>query len=269
MASPQLTIITSTNNAMTFFRETAESVLRLQVDYEWLIADNASTDGTAAYLAELAGRSDRIRYRVNPVNLGGCNPNFRSLLPEARGEYVLFLDGDDTLASSGALETGMAMLHANPDVHVAVSKVAYMDDRSRVYMVKPIPFARYGRLNSGRRMFWSMLLAPTYPLKWGAVLVRRKFYEVTGAVFDLDFMFAATRHSRFALVDAVGLNYRNHVGSNTSRRPTIKGDRWWTNLANSYLPNDVYLGLKYPVIAYKWLMSQLKSAYRLFSPKRI
>lgn len=266
---PLLSIITSTYNALPLFEETAEGVARLDLDYEWIIGDNASTDGTVAYIERLASRDPRVRCRLNPVNLGGPLPNLRRLIPEATGKYVLCLDGDDTLPSTAALAAQLDVLERQPDIHVAISKVEYMDRHSRVYMVKAIPFAPYGSSMSGRRMFWTLFLSPTYPLKWGAVLVRKSFFEVTGLIFDIDFMMEAARHTRFAMVDAVGLRYRNHAASNTSRHVHLEGERWWTNLAHSYLPNETYLGLKYPIIAYKWILGQMKSAYRVFSPKRI
>jgi glycosyltransferase involved in cell wall biosynthesis len=264
--APSLSIITPTYNSMQYFRETALSVLQLSVSLEWIIIDDASTDGTCRFVEELAAAHPNISYVFNQSQMGTW-ANYAEGLQLARGEYVLFLDHDDTLPSSDTLQRGLQFLNDHNLIHVALSKVAYMDTHSSVYKVKTLPFATYGKVISGRALSWTLFLYPTYPLKQGAVVARKSLYSTTGPIFDIDFVLAATRHSDFVLVDGVGLNYRNLRSSASSQRSN-KRDRFWIELSRKYCPADFYV-LKNVLCYYKLTLGWLKLLYSRFSARRI
>ncbi len=62
-------------------------------DFELLIIDNASTDGSANWLRQLAGQDDRIVLTESRMNLGFAKAHNRHLLV-ARGDFVLLLNQD-------------------------------------------------------------------------------------------------------------------------------------------------------------------------------
>lgn len=61
---------------------------------EILCIDDCSTDGTAAILEEYAGRDSRVRVIRQDSNQGLSVSRNRAI-DEARGEYIIMLDGDD------------------------------------------------------------------------------------------------------------------------------------------------------------------------------
>jgi GT2 family glycosyltransferase len=63
------------------------------VDWDVLVLDNGSTDGTAAWMRERWGRDPRMRLITSPVNLGFCAGSNR-LVAEADGEAVALLNND-------------------------------------------------------------------------------------------------------------------------------------------------------------------------------
>lgn len=65
-------------------------------DFELIIADNASTDGTAAIARDFAKRDARVRYVRNATNIGAI-ANFNLVFKLARGEYFKWNGYDDML----------------------------------------------------------------------------------------------------------------------------------------------------------------------------
>lgn len=100
-------------NGATSLRATLDALLRqTYTDFEIIVSDNASTDGTAAICAEYASRDNRIRYIRQPSNIGP-ERNFRFVVDEARGRYFMWSACDD-IRSRDFLNENVRFLEANP-----------------------------------------------------------------------------------------------------------------------------------------------------------
>ena len=75
------------------FASVAEQGFR---DWEFIAVVEDSKDGTLEIVKELASRDSRIRIFTGP-RTGSCSASRNIGTREARGEYVIFLDGDDTI----------------------------------------------------------------------------------------------------------------------------------------------------------------------------
>lgn len=95
---PKYSIIVPVYNAARFLRECIDSVLlQSYLDWELLLIDDCSTDGSRAICAEYEKKDPRVRVFVQAQNQGVSAA--RNLgLEHIQGEYVLFLDSDDFLA---------------------------------------------------------------------------------------------------------------------------------------------------------------------------
>uniref|UniRef100_UPI003FEF65E5 glycosyltransferase family 2 protein n=1 Tax=Gemmiger qucibialis TaxID=2997294 RepID=UPI003FEF65E5 len=98
-----ISIIMPVYNAGVLLHTAVESVLRQSfADFELLLVDDGSTDGSAALAHELAKKDGRIRVLEQP-NAGICAA--RNLgLQHCRGQWFTFCDDDDTMLPH-ALET--------------------------------------------------------------------------------------------------------------------------------------------------------------------
>jgi len=92
-------------------------------DFELIISDNASTDGTESICREYAERDRRIRYVRQPKNVG-IAANFWFVLGEARGDYFMWAASDDT-RSRDFVEVNMKFLSANPEYVASTSPNGY------------------------------------------------------------------------------------------------------------------------------------------------
>ena len=93
MSAPAFSIITPTYQAAAYLRRCHWSLTRQSVtDWEWLVVDDASTDGTAELIGTMGDA--RIRYHRFPENRGrGLARDFA--LQQARGRWTAVLDADD------------------------------------------------------------------------------------------------------------------------------------------------------------------------------
>lgn len=63
-------------------------------DYEHIIADNASTDGTLALLRDIAARDRRVKVIANARNFGPMRSHFNALLAASGDVVVVFVPAD-------------------------------------------------------------------------------------------------------------------------------------------------------------------------------
>ncbi|MEU5081400.1 MULTISPECIES: bifunctional glycosyltransferase/CDP-glycerol:glycerophosphate glycerophosphotransferase [Streptomyces] len=116
---PRFSVIVPCYRVQGFLPECLDSVLGQSFgDFELIAVDDRSPDDCGAILDEYARRDPRVKVLHLPENVGlGMARN--AGLPHATGDYLLFLDSDDTL-TPGALEAVADRLAetADPDVLV-------------------------------------------------------------------------------------------------------------------------------------------------------
>jgi glycosyltransferase involved in cell wall biosynthesis len=110
------------------------------------VADNASTDDSAAICEEYARRDPRIRFYRNAVNIG-ANGNFTYTLSLARNPYFMWASSNDYIAPT-YIEQAVAVLDARPDVVLCCARPRYfaghpdqyeeVDDPMNIEMDSPI-----------------------------------------------------------------------------------------------------------------------------------
>lgn len=117
MNSPLLSVCLITYNHAKFIEQSIDGVLKQTVDFPWefIIADDCSTDGTAAIVRDYADRMpDLIRPILQSPNLGG-DRNVKQMLRAAKGKYIAYLEGDDYWSDPLKLQTQVDFLEENPD----------------------------------------------------------------------------------------------------------------------------------------------------------
>jgi len=113
-------------NGEPFIREALDSLLSQSfTDYEFIISDNASTDGTEAICREYAAKDARIRYVRQMENLG-ATANFNVVLDEAIGEFFMWAAADDK-RSENFIEENLIFLSNNHEFVASTSPVRFED----------------------------------------------------------------------------------------------------------------------------------------------
>jgi len=126
-AAPAVSIVIPVYNQLHFTRQCLTS-LENGTDpgqFEVIVIDDASHDGTEEALRTLAGAKPWLRYFRNPANRGfaaSCNQG--AVL--ARGGYLLFLN-NDTLVAPGWLPPLVEALASQPDIGIVGPKLVFPD----------------------------------------------------------------------------------------------------------------------------------------------
>lgn len=95
----KISFIIPVYNCKAYLSACVESIRAVQAeDYEILLIDDGSTDGSGTVCDELAGKFPEIRV-VHQANAGASAARNRGI-QEARGELLLFIDSDDSVDSA-------------------------------------------------------------------------------------------------------------------------------------------------------------------------
>jgi glycosyltransferase involved in cell wall biosynthesis len=123
-----VSIITPSYNSIKFIEETILSVLAQSYEeWEMIIVDDVSTDGSDKIVEEYAKKDSRIKFIRLARNSGASKARNRAI-EEATGRYIAFLDSDDTW-NPNKLEKQVEFLQKN---NLALTYSAYdtMDENS-------------------------------------------------------------------------------------------------------------------------------------------
>ncbi len=217
-AAPPLSVLLSVRNGMPYVPETIESIRRQSfADFEFVIVDNVSTDGTRDLLHDVARDDSRIRVFLNEQDLGHSGGLNRGL-SECRASWVARIDADD-VALPERLARQLVFLEENAQLGVSSCLAYYIDPKGKRVgktfhdLKTPADFARYfaagemiGILHPGALM--------------DRALVERLggYREAFGASNDIDLWARVAETGRLILVQQEYLmEYRVHPAQGTSK----------------------------------------------------
>lgn len=98
-----ISVIVAAYNVSKFIRECLESLISQTEQFaEFVVVDDASTDGTEKICDEYEKKDSRIRIVRHKENKGSLAAR-KSGIEKAKGRYITFLDGDDIFTRQDAL----------------------------------------------------------------------------------------------------------------------------------------------------------------------
>jgi len=112
----KLSVIISSYNFEKYIEECIISFInqRTNFEYEILVRDDGSEDNTKNILLELSKKYKNLRVLDGSKNLGALK-NIDTLLKNAKGKYITYLDGDDYLTDMDTLQKQVDFLDNNPE----------------------------------------------------------------------------------------------------------------------------------------------------------
>jgi glycosyltransferase involved in cell wall biosynthesis len=207
--APRVSVVLPTYNHLRFLPQAVDSVCRQTFgDFELIIVNDGSTDGTREYLDGLRDARLRIVHQDNKRLPEALNAGFRA----ARGELLTWVSADNYCAPT-FLETLVAALDAHPGAGFACSAHAWIDEAGRVTGICRDQDLSYHKLLASNPGIASFLYRRACQERVG-------LYDpgMEGAE-DWDYWLRLREHFEPVYVPAVLVYYRRHEDALTRRIP--------------------------------------------------
>ncbi|MGE3820855.1 MAG: glycosyltransferase [Isosphaeraceae bacterium] len=125
--TPMVSVGLPVYNGEAYLRQSLDSLLAQDYqDFEIVLSDNASTDGTPRICQEYASRDRRVISHRNSENVGPIR-NFVRVLELARGPHFMWA-GHDDLWSKNYISAMVSCFDANHGLALAAAKTVYIDE---------------------------------------------------------------------------------------------------------------------------------------------
>ena len=193
-------------NGMPFLPASVDSVLNQTFDdFEFIIVNDGSTDGTADYLASLSDPRVQVVYQEN----GGTAVAANHGLQYCTGEYIARMDADD-VSLPHRLATQVAYLDEHPEVGLVGAQMA------------PLGAAGVGpslNLPTTHDGIFTEMMEGRHGLAHACILLRTDLLKQIGGYWKVplqdawDMMIRMGEVSKLANIDQVLHHYRVHIGS--------------------------------------------------------
>jgi glycosyltransferase involved in cell wall biosynthesis len=232
-----ISVVIPAYNSEKYIRQTLQSVCDQTVnDWECVVVDDGSTDGTPQIIREMARKDDRIRM-IEQSNAGPAAARNNGMASVSAGsEFIAFMDHDDVWLPD-ALAVLRDTLRAYPESIAAHGLADTIDGNGQLvdHTRADGGFLNFGRsrmaCENGRLVPWDISKPTTfeslYPISrlfpLGLVLIRHDVMRTVGGfdttfwqTEDWDMCLRLARQGEFQFIDRVLLHYRRHNANQSS-----------------------------------------------------
>lgn len=177
-AARRVSIVVVTQNNLVYTRLCLESVLAKTAypNYEVIVVDNGSTDGTAAYLCRLKQQCTNVQVLFNGQNRGFAAANNQGLA-QASGDLFVLLN-NDTIVPDGWLERLVQYLEDK-----TIGLIGPITNRAGNEAQIPVPYRTYHEFEQFARTYSRIHHAECFDIRtltMFCLAMRRELYECIG-----------------------------------------------------------------------------------------
>ena len=208
MAHPHMiSVVMAVHNGEKYLDEAVQSIRRQTLgDFEFIIVNDGSTDGTSAILARHAAEDSRIRVLEQPK--AGMSEALNRGCAAASGEFIARMDADD-ISLPDRFEKEVGFLRAHPEVAAVGGATQFLQDG--------VLIDKFFRPPLQHRAIMAILF-DCNPMVHPSMLIRRHALEAVGyyrplvvAAEDFDLWLRLGEHSEIANLEDVLIYCRKHA----------------------------------------------------------
>ena len=166
---PRVSVVMPVYNALPHLDEAVGSILeQTHADFEFVIYDDASTDGSWERLQDWADADNRIRLFRGERNLGPAASS-NEVVRRSEGRLIARMDADD-ISMPDRLQRQIEILEDRPDVGLIGALCEVIDSEGR---------------NIRGPEFWRLTRrSPFTPFPHGTIMLRREVFDAVGGYRD-------------------------------------------------------------------------------------
>ena len=272
-APPRASVVIAAYNCEAFLARTVESIqAQTFANWECVIVDDGSKDGTLELARRLSAEDPRIRAVTQPNAGPSAARNYGASLTHPGSEYITFMDSDD-LWRPETLEVMIGEIEKHPDLIGAHARGSCIDEKGR--QIDESAYSRHGHGRFicdrfGNPMILEKSMPTTFRSLWfsnpfppGLVIAKRAVYEKCGyfdpricPMEDWDMLIRLSRHGGLHYVDRDLISYRRHSG-NLSGFPAAINNRTARGLLYKTYFSPENNAAQEEIVRKNWRASQL------------
>ena len=216
MDCPKVSVVMAVRNAERFLAEAIQSILDQSFeDFEFIIVDYGSSDGSKTIVRDHAARDSRIKFHEIPdcvlpeARNAGC---FR-----ARGKYIAVMDGDD-ISLPHRLQKEVEYMESHPQVALLGGAVEWINSAGRTFRTHrhPTDHSEIEKELLTSSVFWH----PTMIMRMEAFVSVGGYRAVMVCAHDYDLAVRIAEKFECANLDEIVLKYRFHSSQLSDRQAT-------------------------------------------------
>jgi hypothetical protein len=202
-APPLISVVMPVHNELPYLDESIESILgQTLTDFEFVILDDGSTDGSMEKIREWAARDRRIRFFRSDRNLG-LSGSSNLVVSQARAPLIARMDADD-ISHPERLMRQWEVMRSQSEVSLVGTLCDGIDSTGR--RVRP-------------RDRWRLVRRSLFPpFPHGSVMFRRAIFDQVGGYSeervggeDQDLFLKIARAGRVVVLPDLLYHYRYHL----------------------------------------------------------
>lgn len=203
MKIPRVSVLLPTHNSESFIAEAITSILNQSYkNFEFIIIDDGSTDGTRKILSQFS--DPRIRIIEHPRNLGIVR-SLNDGIVAAKGKYIMRMDADD-ISMPQRIEKQLEFMEKNLDVGLCGSCMEVFGEKNYIWKAPETDLEIKTRL-----FFESPIAHPTVCIRKSILdknqLIYKKDYQY---VEDYKLWMEMSKVTKIGNIQEVLLKYRMH-----------------------------------------------------------
>lgn len=223
---PKISVLMSVFNGQPYLKKSVRSILNQTFeDFEFIIINDGSNDGSKAVLERFADRDNRVRL-VHQENRG-LVPSLNRGLSMARGRYIARMDADD-ISLPERLETQVRFLDSHSEVGIVGTQHIWIDGDGEITHYPSLP-------TDPSYIAWRLLFEPC--IVHPSIMARRSLMQKLDGYMewakygeDYELWTRAVLESRVANLSEVLIKYRRWEGEQVTK---TKRKRVWKTVRRS------------------------------------
>ncbi|WP_223462069.1 MULTISPECIES: glycosyltransferase [unclassified Pseudomonas] len=243
MRPPVISVVMATFNHSAYVAQAITSVLQQRgVDFEFLIADDGSSDSTPAVVESFDDA--RIHFFSHGVNRGASIVT-NELIAHAKGEFIALINSDDYWCDEGKLAYQLDILRQNPTLGATFGRARFVDKHGNDINKSRLSFGSvFDQENRTQGEWLRFFLEHGNCLCHPTMLIRRKCYEELGGYSnnlrqlpDFDMWIRLVKHYPIHISERPLINFRVLPGESVSSQTVTNSIR---TMNEHYLIADTF-----------------------------